>query len=166
MQHIQSNSDPSLHVSVALQEGKREQIQQSRCIFLIALFLLACLMPGCGKGPIQETVKRQPAEAKPIVEAEKTTSPETKPVAEAKEVATSKVPNRMMKAREKMNSILLGLINYYDNHNMFCPDTSIPENYAPSGRPHLSWRVHILPFMGEEDLFQQFKLNEPWDSPH
>jgi hypothetical protein len=28
----------------------------------------------------------------------------------------------------------------------------------------LSWRVHILPFVGEEDLFRQFNINEPWDS--
>jgi hypothetical protein len=31
-------------------------------------------------------------------------------------------------------------------------------------RPLLSWRVHILPFIGEETLYRQFKLNEAWDS--
>jgi hypothetical protein len=30
----------------------------------------------------------------------------------------------------------------------------------------LSWRVHILPFIGYEQLFKQFRLSEPWDSPH
>jgi hypothetical protein len=35
-----------------------------------------------------------------------------------------------------------------------------------SGKPGLSWRVALLPFLGEEDLYRQFKLDEPWDSPH
>jgi len=37
---------------------------------------------------------------------------------------------------------------------------------AKDGRPLLSWRVLLLPYLGEEELFQQFKLDEPWDSPH
>src|SRR5690606_10896708 len=34
------------------------------------------------------------------------------------------------------------------------------------GTPLLSWRVHILPFLGEQSLYDQFHLDEPWDSPH
>jgi hypothetical protein len=34
------------------------------------------------------------------------------------------------------------------------------------GKPLLSWRVHLLPFLDEKALYQQFKLNEPWDSDH
>jgi hypothetical protein len=30
----------------------------------------------------------------------------------------------------------------------------------------LSWRVHILPYLGENRLYSQFKLDEPWDSPN
>jgi hypothetical protein len=30
----------------------------------------------------------------------------------------------------------------------------------------LSWRVHLLPFLGHEDLYREFHLNEPWDSSH
>jgi hypothetical protein len=32
--------------------------------------------------------------------------------------------------------------------------------------PGLSWRVAILPYIEQENLFQQFKHDEPWDSPH
>lgn len=37
-----------------------------------------------------------------------------------------------------------------------------------AGKPLLSWRVAILPYLGAEaaKLYQQFKLNEPWDSEH
>lgn len=30
----------------------------------------------------------------------------------------------------------------------------------------LSWRVYLLPFLGEQGLYEQFHLNERWDSPH
>jgi hypothetical protein len=44
---------------------------------------------------------------------------------------------------------------------------SMPIDLATAdGKPLLSWRVVILPYLGEEDLYKQFKLNEPWDSPH
>lgn len=32
------------------------------------------------------------------------------------------------------------------------------------GKPLLSWRVAILPYVEEDKLYKQFKLNEPWDS--
>ena len=49
---------------------------------------------------------------------------------------------------------------------------SLKEGHLPAssindaqGNPLLSWRVAILPYVGQEDLYKQFKLNEPWDSP-
>ncbi|MCA9042810.1 MAG: DUF1559 domain-containing protein [Planctomycetaceae bacterium] len=30
----------------------------------------------------------------------------------------------------------------------------------------LSWRVHILPFLYEDELYEEFHLDEPWDSEH
>jgi hypothetical protein len=35
-----------------------------------------------------------------------------------------------------------------------------------TGRPLLSWRVAILPWLEEDPLYHQFKLDEPWDSGH
>jgi hypothetical protein len=37
-----------------------------------------------------------------------------------------------------------------------------------TGKPLLSWRVAILPYLGSDEkaLYQQFHLDEPWDSPH
>ncbi|MFO0950294.1 MAG: protein kinase [Isosphaeraceae bacterium] len=37
---------------------------------------------------------------------------------------------------------------------------------ASDGRPLLSWRVAILPYLGQNPLYQRFRLDEPWDSPH
>src|SRR6516165_5495577 len=30
----------------------------------------------------------------------------------------------------------------------------------------LSWRVMILPYIEQQNLYNQFHLNEPWDSEH
>ncbi|MEM7558121.1 MAG: DUF1559 domain-containing protein, partial [Planctomycetota bacterium] len=34
------------------------------------------------------------------------------------------------------------------------------------GKALLSWRVELLPFLGHQDLYSQFRLNEPWSSAH
>jgi hypothetical protein len=34
------------------------------------------------------------------------------------------------------------------------------------GKPLLSWRVSILPYIEQNELYQEFHLDEPWDSPH
>ncbi len=39
--------------------------------------------------------------------------------------------------------------------------------YSKDGTtPLLSWRVAILPFIDQQELYKQFKLDESWDSPH
>lgn len=35
-----------------------------------------------------------------------------------------------------------------------------------AGRPLYSWRVLLLPYLEHNQLFNQFKRDEPWDSPH
>jgi hypothetical protein len=34
------------------------------------------------------------------------------------------------------------------------------------GRPLLSWRVALLPYVEQDALYREFKLDEPWDSEH
>jgi hypothetical protein len=38
--------------------------------------------------------------------------------------------------------------------------------YSPEGRPLLSWRVLVLPYLEEDSLYRQFRLDEAWDGPH
>ena len=35
-----------------------------------------------------------------------------------------------------------------------------------AGKPLLSWRVAILPYLEQDPLYKQFHLDEPWDSAH
>lgn len=41
-----------------------------------------------------------------------------------------------------------------------------PDWFDEQGNLKLSWRVHLLPSLGEEELYAQFRLDEPWDSEH
>ena len=43
---------------------------------------------------------------------------------------------------------------------------SANQRFPPQEQNGLSWRVYILPYLGHEQLFDQFKLDQPWDSPH
>jgi len=56
----------------------------------------------------------------------------------------------------------LALHNYHDTHGSF-PSPAI---YSKEGQPLLSWRVSILPFLDENELYSEFRLDEPWDSPN
>jgi hypothetical protein len=38
--------------------------------------------------------------------------------------------------------------------------------YGKDGRPLYSWRVLVLPYIEYQELYDSFKLDEPWDSPN
>src|SRR5262245_32263376 len=52
--------------------------------------------------------------------------------------------------------------NYEAKHGRLPPAVV----YGEDGKPLLSWRVLILPYVEQGELYKQFKLDEPWDSPH
>lgn len=62
--------------------------------------------------------------------------------------------------RGKLTVIGRGLTNYHDTMGGFPADT-----FDAAGKPLLSWRVHLLPYMEQENLYRRFKLDQPWDSP-
>jgi hypothetical protein len=53
-------------------------------------------------------------------------------------------------------------------HNYYSATGALPPAYKAdrSGKPSLSWRVLLLPYLGCDDLYHQFHLDEPWDSEH
>jgi hypothetical protein len=68
-------------------------------------------------------------------------------------------------AGDNLYTITKALITYFDHHRSFPIATRGGKNVKGIG-PALSWRVSILPYVGEPNLYQQFKLDEPWDSEH
>jgi hypothetical protein len=61
-----------------------------------------------------------------------------------------------------MTCIQLAIQAYQDHHHAPLPP-SVPDK---DGRPAHSWRVMILPFCLQTDLYQQYDFSEPWDGPH
>jgi len=56
----------------------------------------------------------------------------------------------------------IAMHDYHSQHNHL-PAQAI---YGQDGRPLLSWRVAILPYLGEQRLYEEFHLDEPWYSEH
>lgn len=67
-----------------------------------------------------------------------------------------------MQRIDSLKQIGLAMHKYHDAYKSF-PARSL---CGKEGKPLLSWRVAILPFLQEQDLYEQFHKNEPWDSAH
>ena len=64
-----------------------------------------------------------------------------------------------LRSQNNLKEIVLALHNYESAYGHF-PGNVTDKN----GKPLLSWRVAILPYIEQNDLYQQFKMDEPWDS--
>lgn len=84
-----------------------------------------------------------------------------------KEIQENTLKNARQAITRQVLAINLGRIgtalqSYHGVHNHF-PAAAIHDK---DGKPLLSWRVELLPYLGANDLYKQFHLDEPWDSPH
>jgi RNA polymerase sigma factor (sigma-70 family) len=106
--------------------------------------------PGVGPGPTGQP---------PGVGA----APGLPPAAGAKAEPTERKASSTQRKRSLNNlkRILLAFHNYHDAYGYFPTDIR-----DKTGKPILSWRVAILPYIEQNALYQQFKLDEPWDSEH
>ncbi len=66
-----------------------------------------------------------------------------------------------VRSANNLKQIALALMNAHDTYNAF-PAAAICD---AKGKPLLSWRVAILPFIEEDDLYKRFNFAEAWDSP-
>jgi hypothetical protein len=72
---------------------------------------------------------------------------------------------RRVSSKNNLKQIGIALHNYHETFRQLPVGESERVQYQ-DGKQLLSWRVHLLPFLEEDVLYRQFKLNEPWDSPH
>jgi hypothetical protein len=64
--------------------------------------------------------------------------------------------------QNNLRQIAIAMHNYHDTMGRFPPQAT----YNKDGKPMLSWRVTILPYLEQQQLYNQFRQNEPWDSDH
>jgi prepilin-type processing-associated H-X9-DG protein len=70
--------------------------------------------------------------------------------------------DRRAQCTNNLEQIGLAMHKYRSVYNTFPPAYS----ESPEGKALLSWRVHILPFLQQKALYDEFHKNEPWDSLH
>lgn len=69
---------------------------------------------------------------------------------------------RRSQSQNNVRQLILSSHNYESARQALPPAYTRDEN----GKKLLSWRVHILPYLKENELYEKFHLDEPWDSPH
>lgn len=62
-----------------------------------------------------------------------------------------------------LKQIGLALHNHAAAHKLTFPPAYTADK---AGKPLLSWRVAILPYIEQDALYKEFHLDEAWDSPH
>ena len=92
---------------------------------------------GMGQAPQGPPADRQPRQAKEEAEA-------------------------IRKGKKNLQQLANAMHDYASTNGQLPPSAIV----SKAGKPLLSWRVLLLPYLGEEKLFKQFKLDEPWDSAH
>ncbi|HYO23329.1 MAG TPA: DUF1559 domain-containing protein, partial [Lacipirellulaceae bacterium] len=76
-------------------------------------------------------------------------------------VGSARTAARDAQEQNHLKQLALGFLNYESAQNKFVTDV-----FDPEGKPLLSWRVQLLPYMEEMALYQLIRKDEPWDSEH
>ncbi len=81
------------------------------------------------------------------------------------------VQQEIVRANMSLRQIALGMLNFEAAYRHYPPNPKQPP-VQPTGTQQakdpagLSWRVQILPFIEQGELYSAFHLDEPWDSEH
>ena len=78
-------------------------------------------------------------------------------------VAITVVDNAEQTLKQRLRNVGLAMINHADATHVF-PVSNGDNFFDENGIPYVSWRVHLLRYLGYESLYNQFNLDEPWDS--
>ncbi|MHC4400048.1 MAG: DUF1559 family PulG-like putative transporter [Planctomycetota bacterium] len=68
----------------------------------------------------------------------------------------------LTRSKNNLKQIGIAIHNFHDTYKQFPPAVV----YGPDGKPWHSWRVLLLPYLEQIVLYDRYRFNEPWDSPH
>ena len=77
-------------------------------------------------------------------------------------VQSAREAARRAQCTNNLKQMGLAMLNYESATSAF-PKPALTDK---DGKPLLSWRVAILPYIEQAGLYNRFHLDEPWDSPH
>jgi prepilin-type processing-associated H-X9-DG protein len=71
---------------------------------------------------------------------------------------------RKLESANNLKELGLAMHEYHEFYGHFPPAVLRDPGLGDRGQPY-SWRVALLPLLGEKELFSQYRRDEPWDSP-
>jgi hypothetical protein len=106
----------------------------------------------------------------PVVKPKEKANPAEEPATPAIDPAklADSAPLRLADARnvkishKNLEALALGVHNYAGTYDSKLPAGILDKD----GKPLLSWRVQLLPYLEQDELYKKFRLDEPWDSKH
>jgi hypothetical protein len=127
---------------------------------LAAALVVGCLTIGAGWSLSAGAAPQSAATSEPPAQATATSS------ARAPSAAQPEQPQERLASRAEqavtvnsLKQVMLAMHNYTEVNSQF-PHDILDKN----GKPLLSWRVAILPYLEYGQLYKEFKLDEAWDS--
>ena len=75
-------------------------------------------------------------------------------------IQSARAAAKRMQCVNNLKQMALAFHNFHDVYDCLPPAYSVDQE----GKPLHSWRVLILPFIEEIDLYEKIHLDEPWDS--
>ncbi|HLA85506.1 MAG TPA: DUF1559 domain-containing protein [Thermoguttaceae bacterium] len=69
---------------------------------------------------------------------------------------------RRIECMDNLQQLSIALHAYHNAYGSFPPAYVADKK----GRPMHSWRVLILPFLDQEELYKKYRFDEPWDGPN
>lgn len=152
-----------------LDQRRRVMTKVNRCAALastIMLLVLALLLAGTQAVPAASAADRKGNE-----ESTTPSVPTAKSSESSSAVEQPPMDPELRQSATNLRNIMSAFHMYHDVAGHF-PQTRFGYGYDRQKtewfeqRPYLSWRVRLLPFLGEKELFAKFRTNEPWDSEH
>ena len=101
----------------------------------------------------------EPPEARKLTEAEASAAAKDEPKKDTDKDTEDADRERSV---DNLKQLMLAMHQYHDGNNHF-PPAAVYDN---DGKALLSWRVLVLPYVDQDELFKEFKLDEAWDSEH
>ena len=76
--------------------------------------------------------------------------------------SSSPMHGRRGEVASNLRQVALAVLQYQNAHGRL-PSAVVRD---PGGKPLYSWRILVLPWLDQQDLYGEFRLDEAWDSPH
>lgn len=67
----------------------------------------------------------------------------------------------LLRCSSHLRQIGVALLAYHDDHGTLPPAVLLDK----AGTPMHSWRVLLLPYLGEQALYDRYDFDQPWDGP-